>query len=760
MHRPEQNLLQGLNPQQKEAVVSNAQQLLVLAGAGSGKTKVLTHRIAWLLQHQLAYPDNILAVTFTNKAAAEMRSRIERLMQASTIHTMHASVHEHNASNLSARNMWVGTFHGLAHRLLRKHAEEVGLSPDFQIMDSQDQLSMIKRIHKEQSLDEKRWQPTHSQWFINHNKDEGIRANRLHDTSNMYNQTLAQIYLQYEQHCRRNGLIDFAELILASCELIQRNPELAEHYNRRFQYILVDEFQDTNTMQYHWIRSLARHTSSLTIVGDDDQSIYGWRGARIENIEQLHADYPDIVLIKLEQNYRSTNTILEAANQLIRHNLGRMGKNLWTESNQGQLIQLYAAYNEYDEAKFITSNIKRLFDQGHHYGETAVLYRSNAQSRILEEALLQYNIPYRIYGGQRFYERMEIKNILAYLRLIQNTDDDSAFERIINVPNRGIGEKTVQNIRDYARQNNSTMYHAANLLLQEKQLASRSYQAIDAFMQLIQMFQQQLKQQQLAAFVEHVIKTIDLAEHHRKEKGEKTEARLENLNEFINAVAQFSKNEQATGSTGQQDNPMLLHSFLAQVSLDAGERQAEDYADAVQLMTLHAAKGLEFPYVFLAGLEEGLFPHAMSADDPKKLEEERRLCYVGITRAMQQLFISYAESRRVRGNESHNIKSRFITEIPETCFELVRAQRAPLFQQRSGYQPSYSRNAYTKHKNLTEQPSPDTGFHMGQRVKHQVFGVGTIISAEGQGDSARIQVHFDDQGSKWLIASYAKLSRV
>jgi DNA helicase II / ATP-dependent DNA helicase PcrA len=721
MNNP-QSLLNSLNEAQQKVVSAPQSHLLVLAGAGSGKTRVLVHRIAWLIDVENISPHNILAVTFTNKAAGEMRQRLENLV------------------SLPMKMMWVGTFHGLTHRLLRQHWQAANLPQTFQILDSDDQHRIIKRVINQLNLDEAQWAPKKIQWFINQQKDAGIRPQQIPQTNDPYTKTLIRIYQTYEEICTRNGVIDFAELILRSYELFIQHPDLLEHYRTRFRHILVDEFQDTNAIQYAWLKLLSSGQNYLTIVGDDDQSIYGWRGARVENIQGFIHDFPHKQLIRLEQNYRSTGTILAAANALIAHNDGRLGKKLWSSGESGELISLYAAFNDLDEARFIVEQIKQVLKKGLQYNEIAILYRSNAQSRVLEEALIRTQIPYRIYGGLRFFERAEIKDALAYLRLLANRKDDQAFERVVNTPTRGIGDLTVQTLRHQARSQNISLWEAAQQTLTKQTLPARASNALAAFLRLIDEIDENTKTLTLAEQTEQVLYSSGLFVHYKKEKGERGQARIENLEELINATRQF---------TSEDDDISILSAFLAHVALEAGEHQANDIQKCVQLMTLHSAKGLEFPYVFLCGMEEGLFPHHMSHDEPGRLEEERRLCYVGMTRAMQKLYLSYAEVRRLHGNESHHRPSRFITEIPKELLHEIRLKtqslRPPQFKSIKITRPS-------------RETIGDTGLHIGQYVTHPTFGEGVIVDAEGRGGHTRLQVKFKQAGTKWLIASFAKLA--
>jgi len=711
------HILDGLNEAQREAVTANNRSLLVLAGAGSGKTRVLVHRIAWLVAVEGVSPHGVLAVTFTNKAAAEMRGRIETML------------------GMPAGGMWVGTFHGLAHRLLRSHWQDVGLPQGFQILDSDDQYRMIRRILKSLDIDEQRWPPRQVQWFINAKKDEGLRPQHLDGDNDPFQVKMIELYQAYEDVCKRSGLVDFAELLLRAHELFLQRRDVLEHYQARFKHVLVDEFQDTNTIQYAWVRLLAGERGHIFIVGDDDQSIYGWRGARIENIHQFSSDFPGTQTIRLEQNYRSTGNILNAANALISHNADRLGKELWTAGEDGEPIRLYAAFNETDEARYVVDRIGDWIDKGGVRRETAILYRSNAQSRVFEENLMMQGIPYRVYGGMRFFERAEIKDVLAYCRLIENRHDDAALERVINTPTRGIGDRSIASLREIARVRGMSMWDAISTVVAEKTLAARAVGALTKFQEIVESFADGSDELELYELVSMVVENCGLIEFYRnKEKGEKGEARVENMEELVSAARNFEQSE--------DDIEMSpLAAFLSHAALEAGEGQADPWEDCVQLMTLHSAKGLEFPMVFLCGMEEGLFPHQRSIEEPGRLEEERRLCYVGMTRAEQQLVISYAEQRRIFGNDLYPRPSRFVGEIPAELVEEVR--------------PKVSTSSPTAtHGSLDESPE---GMQLGQRVVHPKFGEGVVLSYEGQGNAARVQVNFDFEGSKWLVLAYANL---
>jgi DNA helicase-2/ATP-dependent DNA helicase PcrA len=713
------HLLDGLNDAQRQAVAAPLGAALVLAGAGSGKTRVLVHRVAWLIQVEGASPHSILAVTFTNKAAAEMRSRIETLLG-----------HPGGA-------LWIGTFHGLAHRLLRLHWREAGLPQSFQILDSEDQARVLRKVLKALDLDETRWVPREIQWFINAQKDEGLRAKHIKDDGDPTRRQLIKIYHAYEEACQRAGVVDFAELLLRAYELWRDNSSLLQHYRTRFRHVLVDEFQDTNAIQYKWLTLLAGPAGLPFAVGDDDQSIYRWRGARVENLNQFRRDYPQAVLYKLEQNYRSTGTILKAANALIANNAGRLGKTLWTSGEDGERVKLYAAFNERDEADFVVNRIREWVERGGARREVAVLYRSNAQSRVFEEAFLNARMPYRVYGGLRFFERAEIKDALAYLRLVASRADDTSFERVVNLPPRGIGAKTLDQLREMARTNGTSLWMAAGMCVQSG-LAQRAAQALQSFMNTIETLGREIQGLELHEQVDHVIQMSGLIEHYKKEKGERGEARVENLLELVSAARGFTPE----GETDVQP----LESFLAHAVLESGEGQADPYADSVQMMTLHSAKGLEFPVVFLAGMEDGLFPHQRSVADLEGLEEERRLCYVGATRAMRLLYVTYAEQRRLYGVDQYGQPSRFINELPPELVEEIR----PRLQ--------VSRPVFVRRGNLEESPVP--AMRMGSRVRHSKFGDGVVLNFEGNGPQARIQVNFERQGTKWLMLSYANLQVV
>lgn len=714
------HIIDPLNDAQREAVTAPAGQQLVLAGAGSGKTRVLVHRIAWNMAVDNISPYNIMAVTFTNKAAAEMRHRIEDLL------------------GQPVGGMWVGTFHSLAHRFLRAHWQDAKLPQSFQIIDSDDQHRLIKRILRAMELDEAKYPPRQVQWYINARKDEGERPQYIDHHGDPYSKQIIRIYQTYEEHCNKAGLVDFAELLLRAHELLRDRPDILQHYRERFRYILVDEFQDTNTIQYAWLRLITGETGNLFIVGDDDQSIYGWRGAKIENIHQFNRDYPKTQTIRLEQNYRSTANILQAANALITHNDDRLGKELWTDGEEGDPIQLYTAFNDLEEARFIVDRIQQWQDQGNNYRDSSILYRSNAQSRVLEEALLRAQVPYRIYGGLRFFERQEIKDSLAYMHLMANRHNDAAFERVVNTPTRGIGDRSLVTVRDIARERAISLWQAAHITIEEKRLNARACNAIGKFIELVNDMAEYCKDRDLGEQVEHMLEASCLVEHYKKEKGEKGQQRIDNLEELVSAARDFEYHDD------ELEELDALTAFLSHAALEAGEGQADPWEDCVQLMTLHSAKGLEFPLVFLAGMEEGLFPHKMSMEEPGRLEEERRLCYVGITRARELLYITHAETRRLHGQEHFSLPSRFIGEIPPELIHDVRPKVSINKVNMDSFGDSY------------DQSSPD-GFFLGQRVLHASFGEGTVLSYEGQGSSARVQVNFDSEGTKWLVTAYANL---
>ncbi|MDB9763922.1 DNA helicase II [Gammaproteobacteria bacterium] len=720
------HILEHLNDKQREAVTSEKQHLMVLAGAGSGKTRVLVHKIAWEVEALRKNPATIMAVTFTNKAAAEMRSRIEELLEAPMMDT------------------WVGTFHGLAHRMLKRFHKEAGLTSGFTILDSDDQLRIIKRIAKEMSLDEASWPSRQSQWQINSWKDEGFRSAQVDDHGDHFKENINKIYKEYEAVCLRDNLVDFGELLLRSYEVVRDNPSVRTFFHSRFKSILVDEFQDTNTIQYNWLLEIASDQATIIAVGDDDQSIYGWRGAKVENVDSFIKTFDDTEVVRLEQNYRSTNIILGAANALIENNTDRLGKNLWTEKLEGEQIVLYQAYNEQDEARFVADVLRDWMGKGEMYEDAAVLYRSNAQSRALEEALLRTSIPYRIYGGQRFYERMEIKNAIAYLKIIFNHSDNPAFERSISNPTRGVGEKTLAKIRGTAKQFNISYIKASAKLIDEGAISGRGGAGLRSYLEFIARCKEFIEENPLSDLMEEIIKTSGLVAYHAKEPGEKGKTRVENLQELVSATTNF---EQSI----KEDKPFkeIAEQYLDMISLDSGDRQASEHDDAAQLMTLHSAKGLEFKLVIMTGLEESLFPHGRSMENPAQLEEERRLCYVGITRAMEKLYITHAESRRLHGSDTFNPPSRFLREIPKALINEIRP--------RAQTNIPYNRKDFTETKFEFEE---EIGIALGQRVAHKTFGEGVVLNYEGSGEAARVQINFSKAGTKWLVMAYANLEKL
>ena len=713
-------ILESLNDAQRQAVTAPAEPQLVIAGAGSGKTRVLVHRAAWLIDVEGISPQSLLAVTFTNKAAAEMRGRIEALL------------------HMPVNHLWIGTFHGLAHRLLRRHWQDAGLPQNFQIIDADDQLRIIKRLVKNLEFDSDRWVPREIQYFINAQKDEGLRPQHLDDEGDLNRRQFISFYKSYEEVCARGGLVDFAELLLRAHELWRDHPEILQHYQKRFRHLLVDEFQDTNAIQYAWLRLLAGKDGIPFVVGDDDQSIYRWRGARVEHIQQFQNDFPGTSVVKLEQNCRSTATILKAANAVIANNGSRIGKTLWTDGVAGEAIRIYSAYNERDEADFVVGRLRDWSDQGNPRADSAVLYRSNAQSRVLEESLINAGLPYRVYGGLRFFERAEIKDALAYLRLMSNRDDDSSFERIVNRPTRGIGARTVEMMRTYARANSCSMWRAAGAVA-SGDLGSRAASSVVVFLNLIERLARDTAVLDLQGQTDHVIHSSGLIEFFQQEKGERGETRVENLEELVSAAKSF------TADPADEMSP--LDAFLSHAALESGEGQADAWEDCVQLMTMHSAKGLEFPLVFLCGMEDGLFPHQRSVADPNGLEEERRLCYVGITRAKQTLYVTHAEQRRLHGIDSFSQPSRFIAEIPEELVEEVRPR----------VQVSRPVSPRSRGRRASIAPGADMGVRLGQHVRHGKFGDGVILNCEGQGAHARVEVNFETAGTKWLVLSYANL---
>ena len=720
------HILENLNDDQRNAVTSEKQHLLVLAGAGSGKTRVLVHKVAWEVEALGKNPSSIMAVTFTNKAANEMRSRIETLLQAQIF------------------DSWIGTFHGLSHKLLKRFHKEADLSSGFTILDSDDQLRIIKRISKEFNLDEATWPARQSQWQINSWKDEGIRSSKVNEDGDFYTETVNKIYKEYEKTCNRDDLVDFGELILKSYEVIKKSPSVKTFFESRFESVLIDEFQDTNTIQYKWLQEIASAKTKITAVGDDDQSIYGWRGAKVEHVNSFMEDYNNTDVIRLEQNYRSTSVILNAANSLIDNNKDRLGKNLWTEKVEGENIILYQAYNEQDEARYVADVLKDWMLKGGTYEETAILYRSNAQSRAIEEALLRISIPYRIYGGQRFYERLEIKNAIAYLKVIFNNNDNPSFERSVSNPTRGVGEKTLNKIRQTSKKHNISYIKASAKLIDEGNISGRGGAGLKDYLEFVAGCKNFIEENTLSELMELIIKETGLYAYHGKEAGEKGKTRTENLEELITATKNFEQSikEEIT-------NSQIAEKYLDIISLDSGDRQASEHDDAAQLMTMHSAKGLEFKLVILTGLEESLFPHGRSMESSSQLEEERRLCYVAITRAMEKLYITHAESRRLHGTDTFNPPSRFLKEIPKDLIDEIRP--------RAQTNIPYNRKDFSETKIEFEM---DIGISLGQKVRHKKFGEGIVLNYEGSGESARVQVNFEDSGTKWLVMSYANLEKM
>ncbi|MDT8409012.1 MAG: DNA helicase II [Wenzhouxiangellaceae bacterium] len=710
------HLLDELNDAQRQAVTIGDAHCLVLAGAGSGKTRVLVHRVAWLIQVEHVSPMSILAVTFTNKAASEMRGRVEQLL------------------NIPSSGLWIGTFHGICHRILRLHAAEANLNPTFQILDSEDQYRLIRRTIREMQLDEGEFPPRVVQGFINSRKDDGARPDHIEHGGNPLTMQMIEVYRTYQNACERSGLVDFAELMLRSVELLRDNPNRRAHYQDRFSHVMIDEFQDTNALQYALVRLFSGGPRTrVFVVGDDDQSIYGWRGAKVENVQHFVRDFkPE--LVRLEQNYRSTKTILEAANRVIDHNEDRMGKTLWTDGEQGDPVRIFAAYNEDEEAEFIIGRIQDWIETGRKPSQVGVLYRSNAQSRLFEQALLRADIPYRVYGGLRFFERAEVRDALGYLRLVHNPLDDAAFERVVNVPARGIGERTVAGLREAAREQNISLWEATVRQLKSGGFSGRARNALGVFVELIEQLRSAAQETDLGGIIGRIVKQSDLIQHYlAREPADRAEARQENLDELIRAAESFDQSIE-----DEQAGLSPTASFLTQAALEAGEHQGEKWQDCVQLMTLHSAKGLEFPLVFMAGMEEGLFPHRKSVEEPGRLAEERRLAYVGMTRAMEVLYLSFAESRRLHGQTMFGRPSRFVGELPPSLVEDVRP-RLNVSQARA---PRDSTSGLPG---------------LGSRVRHAKFGTGTVLSVEGQGENARIQINFDQAGSKWLVAGYAAL---
>ena len=740
------HIIEPLNGEQRAAVTAETGHALVLAGAGSGKTRVLAHRVAWLVATGQARPSGILAVTFTNKASREMRGRIEAILQR------------------SIGGMWVGTFHGIAHRFLRAHAEEAGLGDSFQIADSDDQLRLVRRLMREMNLDEGSWPPKQAQAFINRHKEQGVRARHLPEPGDLWEQRMTEVYRAYESACAASGLADFAELLLRAWEVLRESPETLAHYQERFGHLLVDEFQDTNAIQYAWISLLAGDRGRLFMVGDDDQSIYGWRGARIENIQKFARDFKGVTTYKLEENYRSTAKILAAANAVIANNAGRLGKNLHTSKSGGEPICTYSAFNDVDEARFVVGRIGQSRGEGWRLDDHAILYRTSAQSRVIEDALRTDGMAYRIHGGLRFYERAEIRDAVAYLRVVASRDDDAGFERAVNVPARGVGARSVALLREHARSRRVSLWAAAAEIGNDGSIAGRPGAGIRDFLQTVERLAESEEGRPLDELVALTVEGSGLAEHYKKEKGERAEARLENLNELITAARRFEDRLAREPDPEDEFADRPLSAFVRHTVLEAGEGQADEHEDSVQLMTLHAAKGLEFPAVFLCGMEEGLFPHQRSIENHAQLEEERRLCYVGMTRAKQRLYLTSAESRRLHREERYPSPSRFLREIPAELVDDVRIGGRPASPGVGARR--WPRAGGARWGGVPPGTTADTGFAashpfaLGQRVRHGKFGEGVVLSLEGDGAHARVHVNFAGAGAKWLVLAYANLEAI
>ncbi|WP_370262277.1 UvrD-helicase domain-containing protein [Limnobacter sp.] len=741
------SLLESLNPEQLAAVTLPRESALILAGAGSGKTKVLTARIAWLIQTGQVSPGGVLAVTFTNKAAKEMLHRISSMLPINT------------------RSMWVGTFHGLCNRMLRAHWKEAGLPQAFQILDMQDQLSAIKRMYKVLNIDADKFPPKQLSYFIGSAKEQGLRPKDV-DAYDEYNRMMVRLYEAYEIQCQREGVVDFAELLLRSFELLGANPALREHYQARFKYILVDEFQDTNTLQYQWLKRLAGPQGCIFAVGDDDQSIYAFRGARVANMAQFERDFNVQNRIKLEQNYRSVGNVLKAANVLIANNKARLGKDLWTDAGEGEAIRVYEAVSDQDEAAFVIDRIKKLtLEEGYSRSDIAILYRSNAQSRVVEQALFNAGIAYRVYGGLRFFERAEIKHALAYLRLLDNADDDNSFSRVVNFPTRGIGARSIEQLQDLATSNQTSLFRAI------RYMEGRAQASLNKFSELIDRLRFETRGLGLAALVDKVIADSGLLAHYQADKD--GEDRVENLKELVNAAASFAVAEgyyQDAAATMLDEEKLItpLADFLSHASLEAGDNAAAPGEQAVQLMTAHAAKGLEFHCVFVTGLEEGLFPHENSVGNTieagdgssvEAVEEERRLMYVAITRAREQLFLSHAQQRMLHGQIRYHIRSRFLDELPDDVLKWLTPKRAHIASQ--GWDALDNQVwGHAKPAGITyASKSSSRPYPIGTGVEHAKFGTGVVVAYEGDGDDERIQINFGKQGMKWLMLSLAKLSK-
>jgi len=714
----------GLNEKQQQSVtLSEDINALILAGAGSGKTRVLTHRIHYLVSEKNHHADDILAVTFTNKAANEMKERLSDLLRR------------------PIGRMWVGTFHSLAHRLLRTHPAEANLSPTFQILDAQDQFRIIKRLMKENAVDEKKLKIKEVQWFINKNKDNGISPQDIDVGYDYAKKQKVKVFDLYENFVQTNDLVDFAGLLVKSYELLKNNQPLLDYYQKKFCHILVDEFQDTNTIQYQFIKILHNQDNHVFCVGDDDQSIYGWRGAKIENIQKIEDDFKPIQVIKLEQNYRSTGNILSASNALIAKNKNRLEKSLWTDSGDGDLINVFNARNEREEAQYVVSEIQTQFNQGRNLDECAILYRSNAQSRVFEESLIKFNLNYRIYGGLRFFERAEIRQAMSYVRLIENTSDNLAFERVVNFPTRGIGLSTIEKIRARAIESHTDLFQSSIAIAES--LPARASNALQGFIQLIESINDSTKNLTLSEKVDSILLQSGLMAHYANDKTDKAGSKLENLKELVSAATEYIHEE--------EDEMTETEGFIALATLDSSGESNQSNQNYVQLMTVHSAKGLEFPVVFLVGLEEDLFPSRQRVNQPSNIDEERRLCYVGMTRAMQSLTLSHATSRNLYGETIYSRNSVFLDEIPSSFLNHIKNES--------------DGNFYQEYKKSTNEgksmaSTSDSIYSIGQAVKHAKFGMGTVVNYEGSGDSMRVQINFQKAGTKWLITSYAKLETV
>jgi DNA helicase-2/ATP-dependent DNA helicase PcrA len=754
-----QNLLHNLNPEQLAAVTLPAQSALILAGAGSGKTRVLTTRIAWLIQTGQVSPAGVLAVTFTNKAAKEMTARLSAMLPINT------------------RGMWIGTFHGLCNRLLRAHYRDAALPQTFQILDSQDQLSAIKRLLKSLNVDDEKYPPRNLMYFINGAKDQGLRAKDV-EANDDYNRKFVELYELYDQQCQREGVVDFAELLLRTYELLTRNQPLREHYQARFRHILVDEFQDTNNLQYNWLKLMAGEHNAVFAVGDDDQSIYAFRGANVGNMIAFEREFHVQNLIKLEQNYRSHGHILDSANTLIAHNSKRLGKNLRTDAGHGEQVRIYEASSDIQEAQWVIEQAKSLIGEGAARSEIAILYRSNAQSRVIEHTLFSAGIPYRVYGGQRFFERAEIKNAIAYLQLMDNPHNDSAFLRVVNFPTRGIGARSIEQLQDAARQYGISLYAAVPYV------AGKAGSSLGAFVKLVEGMRFETQNLPLQEMVQVMLDMSGLIPHYQNEK--EGADRIENLEQLVSAAMLFVSEEgfgiDAPAFLGPKSEPLAgtplpngdevfdadaplpnvmspLSAFLSHASLEAGDNQAQAGQDALQLMTVHSAKGLEFDAVFITGLEEGLFPHENSAKEEGGLEEERRLMYVAITRAKKRLYMSFSQTRMLHGQTRYNMKSRFFDELPEEALKWLspKVQHQWFGHRKSAWDEAPEAGANAIAQNFNRK---DAGWRIGETVSHQKFGEGVIVNLEGGGTNTRAHINFGRHGMKLLDLNIAKLERV